>query len=327
MGEMSIDELTKEVWAERAGAWRAAITSAQHFVDEVAKQALGPGADSSRLDCSKSRIKDPTRAADKIKRKLSEGKLASEPTSAEEVEAAISDILGIKVLCKSMRDLGAFKNHLVAACAESDRFGFAEKPVDYTSSPKESGYRAFHAVIDAPTTLGIKTHQVKVEIQVKTRLQDAWGELTHEDMYKPGEALKPSAFHKKLAKVMADMLSAVDELAGDLALELETLMASGSTTVDEPRESERGNEQAVAQVKVVRSLPNYALAADTNGQRGLIPALVVRDLLVKEGRIEAGDFIDVDDYLAVGDELDVAVVEADDALIFHPAALPAAGKQ
>ncbi|ETD31790.1 hypothetical protein W823_17455 [Williamsia sp. D3] len=146
-------------------------------------------------------------------------------------------------------------------------------------------------------------------------------------MYKPGEALKPSAFHKKLAKVMADMLSAVDELAGDLALELETLMASGSTTVDEPRESERGNEQAVAQVKVVRSLPNYALAADTNGQRGLIPALVVRDLLVKEGRIEAGDFIDVDDYLAVGDELDVAVVEADDALIFHPAALPAAGKQ
>jgi putative GTP pyrophosphokinase len=322
---MSIDELTKEIWAERSGAWKAAMASAQHFVDEVAKQAIGPGADASRLDCSKSRIKEPSRAAEKIKRKLSEGKLATEPTSADEVESAISDILGIKVLCKSMRDLEAFKEHLVVACAGTD-FCFAEDPVDYTQTPKDSGYRAFHAVIQAPTTIGAKTHRVKVEIQVKTRLQDAWGELTHEDMYKPGEALKPSAFHKKLAKVMADMLSAVDELAGDLALELETLMASGSTTVDEPRESERGKEQAVAQVKVVRSLPNYALAADMNGQRGLIPALMVRDLLVAEGRIEAGDFIDVDDYLAVGDKLDVFVVEADDALIFHPAALPAAGK-
>ena len=327
VGEQSIDELTKEVWPERAGAWRAAITSAQHFVDEVAKQALGPGADASRLDCSKSRIKEPSRAADKIKRKLSEGKLAAVPTSADEVESAISDILGIKVLCKSIRDLAAFKERLVMACAGTGDFCFAEEPVDYTQTPKDSGYRAFHAVIHAPTTIGAKTHRVKVEIQVKTQLQDAWGELTHEDMYKPGEALKPSAFHKKLAKVMADMLSAVDELAGDLALELETLMASGSTTVEEPRETEVRNEQAVAQVKVVRSLPNYALAADINGQRGLIPALVVRDLLVTEGRIEAGDFIDVNDYLAVGDELDVFVVEADDALIFHPAALPVAGKQ
>ena len=127
---------------------------------------------------------------------------------------------------------------------------------------------------------------------------------------------------------MADMLSAVDQLADDLALELETLMASGSTTVDEPRETERDtNHETVTQVKVVRSLPNYALAADINSQRGLIPALIVRDLLVEEGRIEAGEFIDVNDYIAVGDELDVVVVEADDALIFHPAALPTAGKQ
>jgi putative GTP pyrophosphokinase len=327
VGETSIDELTKKIWTERAGAWQTAMTSAQHFVGEVAKQAIGPGADASRLDCSKSRIKESSRAADKIRRKLSEGKLATEPTSPEEVESAISDILGIKVLCKSMRDLTAFIDCLVTACEESDHFQFAEEPVDYTQNPKESGYRAFHAVIHAPTTFGAKAHTVKVEIQAKTRLQDAWGELTHEDMYKPGEALKPSAFHKKLAKVMADMLSAVDQLADDLALELETLMSLGSTTADEPRETHPATDhECRMKVKVVRTLPNYALAADSNSQRGLIPALVVRNLLVEEGRIETGEFIDVDDYLAVGDELDVVVVEADDALIFHPEALPPASK-
>src|SRR5690625_6089355 len=79
---------------------------------------------------------------------------------------------------------------------------------DYTDPPKASGYRACHVILRIPSDQGAP---VFAEIQVKTRLQDAWGELTHEDMYKPGAAMKPSKLHGEFARAMANMLATRSE--------------------------------------------------------------------------------------------------------------------
>lgn len=48
---------------------------------------------------------------------------------------------------------------------------------DYVSEPKDSGYRACHALLKVQ--IDSDGAPVIVEVQIKTLLQHAWGELTH----------------------------------------------------------------------------------------------------------------------------------------------------
>ena len=187
----SIDDLVEELYLQRRRAWEAALVTAQNFLETIADEIL-EDVDRDRLNAQTARIKDPGRSADKLRRYLSEGRI-TEPTDADAVAEALPDLVGVKVLCKTPRDQLTFVAALERACNDPEcSVRFAQPPTDYVAFPKPSGYRAYHAVL----VVRVATHQgdldVKVEVQVKTRLQDAWGELTHEDMYKPGEALKPT---------------------------------------------------------------------------------------------------------------------------------------
>ncbi len=304
-----ISELVDNLYRTNRAKWEVGLTTAQSFLKSVAADVL-QDKDLDRLSVKNTRIKDPDRTVEKIRRKASKGKIAL-PTSSDDVLAAVSDLIGIKVLCKSPRDLELFAQKLDAVCTAGNcAVSFAQAPDDYASSPKPSGYRAYHAVlaVEVPTAAG--NHPVKIEVQVKTRLQDAWGELTHEDLYKPGEALKPTDFHQRIAKVMADMLAQVDSLADALAGELDQQVASATdqTAVTDPSIAERSITTAVVRT----TGPRYALAVGPDGQRGLIPARTVRDLLGVHG------LICVADHVHEGDNLRVAVQDSPDALYFHP---------
>ncbi len=48
---------------------------------------------------------------------------------------------------------------------------------DYVSEPKDSGYRACHVLLKVQ--IDSDGAPVIVEVQIKTLLQHAWGELTH----------------------------------------------------------------------------------------------------------------------------------------------------
>ncbi|MEE3851760.1 RelA/SpoT protein [Gordonia sp. LSe1-13] len=308
------ETLVQETWQARDSCWSIALSAAQGFLTQVAASAIGDG-DPSRIDCRTHRIKEPKRAEAKIRRKLRDGKISALPQDADEIEGAISDIVGIKVLCKSTRDLAAFKCRLEEA-VPSGRIQFAEDPSDYVLSPKPSGYRAYHVVLEAPSTVDTKAHLVKVEVQVKTRLQDSWGELTHEDMYKPGEGFNPTDFHRKVAKTMADLLSTVDQLADDLAAELESQQARNNKPTPDGATSVN-----TTVVTVTRAAPRYALAMDYDGQRGLIPAKAVKRLLVEAGDIDPADFIAVSDHLSEEQRLEVERVDNQDGVFYYPISL------
>ena len=265
----SIDDLVDEAYAQRRRAWLAALVTAQNFLETIADEILD-NVDRDRLTAQTARLKDPVRAADKIKRKVSEGRIP-EPKTIDDVVDALGDLIGIKVLCKSPRDQHAFVDALERACRDPEcSVRFAKDPMDYVAYPKPSGYRAYHAIL----LVRVATHQgdldVKVEVQVKTRLQDAWGELTHEDMYKPGEALKPTKAHDEYARQMAELLLQVDAMADDLAAQLDSQTAVSNNVAADPSPVPRDSE--IISARVTRTGPRYALAVGPDGRRGLIPA-------------------------------------------------------
>jgi hypothetical protein len=77
-------------------------------------------------------------------------------------------------------------------------------------------------------------HATRVELQIRTRLQDSWGELTHEDTYKPEMEMPPIV--EPLARRMADILAVVDDIAQDIRDELDRKLVEIDELVADPRE-------------------------------------------------------------------------------------------
>jgi putative GTP pyrophosphokinase len=300
----NVGDLVEQLYRERKRQWNTAMTAVENLLTDEFASVL-QGEDPTRLSLERSRIKDQARALEKIKRKVDDQSVVRTPKTCDEVRALVTDIVGVKVLCKTLQDSDSLVEHL-QTLFESGRSGIrlAEPITDYVAKPKSSGYRARHVLIlvDVPGS----TSSEIVEVQIKTRLQDAWGELTHEDLYKG--PLAESQHHRDLASTMAGLLWEVDKLAdliarntdAQLAPTKEQTMAAASTPTHDFR------------ALVTHTGPRYALAEGPDGRRGLIPAVVIRDL------VAPGDHIDVDDYLEVGDELDVQSVETKDGYFLHP---------
>lgn len=99
------------------------------------------------------------------------------------------DLVGARVVCWFLDDCKGFLQMLKA----SKSLKLSGRVEDYISNPKPSGYRSIHAVAnvtyeavqrEARGGLAIKSERMPCEIQIRTKLQDAWGDLTHEFHYK-----------------------------------------------------------------------------------------------------------------------------------------------
>ncbi|SMY00294.1 putative GTP pyrophosphokinase [Brevibacterium aurantiacum] len=301
--DSAMREVVSQAYAQRRDAWESAAVRIKHWLKQQQKGLL-KNKDISRLDVDGHRIKDPARTLAKLVEKA-----ADDPdlrvSTPQDVENHIRDIVGVKVLCKSPRDQKMMFDSLTDP-QQLGAFTLIEQK-NYVDPPKPNGYRACHVTLQIPSDQG---EPVFAEIQVKTRLQDAWGELTHEDMYKPGAAMKPSELHGEFARAMANMLATVDDMADTLAVELSALTNPDlDTTVPSAADD-------TIEVKVRATGPKYALAVDGDGRQGLIPAFAVRKLSDSKGTIKVNDFISVDDRLR-------ATVEEDSkGLYYIPMALP-----
>lgn len=299
-----LKSLVESAYEQRRECWSVAAGRVRFWINQHA-EALLEGQDLSRICVTDPRIKERTRAYDKLARKVAE-----EDLTISDI-ADFEDAIGLKVLCKSPRD----QEMIFRALTDRANLGaftrMEEK--DYVANPKDSGYRACHVIVEVPMDDG--GSPVIVEVQVKTRLQDAWGELTHEDMYKPGAAMKPSSLHQTFARTMANLLAEVDDMADQLALELSAMMnpEPGDTSAEEDPSSV---VEEILDVKVRTTGPKYALAVDSEGRQGLIPAYVVRRLSGEKG------MIDVSDYIGEGDQLRVEVDDSEKGLYYKPVALP-----
>jgi hypothetical protein len=114
---------------------------------------------------------------------------------------------------------------------------------------------------------GLGRSLVTCEIQLRTLLQDSWGELTHEDTYKPGS--KVPALVTTLARRMADLLATLDEIAEDLRGELdagdgvETVeVADGEPEIRAEDTAETGSLDAAARTHLERRVMSLTRPVD-----------------------------------------------------------------
>jgi putative GTP pyrophosphokinase len=122
---------------------------------------------------------------------------------------SISDIIGIRVVCPFIEDLGAAEKVLRGLF---DVVRVERKGVE--RSVREFGYECTHLVARVPGTVlasaGVE-ERLLCEIQLQTILQEAWSEVEHELVYKAAFSLYDETVKRKLAALNA-MLTLSDTI-------------------------------------------------------------------------------------------------------------------
>lgn len=136
--------------------------------------------------------------------------------SIEESFWRCSDLIGGRVTCNNIADVYRFFNILKENIDHYHPIN--TDPIltqNHIDKPLEGGYRAIHVnfKLDINKNLNGNYIYVPCEVQVRSLLQHAWGELTHQDIYKKQEI--PADLRAR-AKDIAEMLAAVDKIADDI---------------------------------------------------------------------------------------------------------------
>ncbi len=126
------------------------------------------------------------------------------------------DLIGTRVICWFLDDVYGLLQYI----KESKQFRVKHDSIrDYIKNPKPSGYRSVHLLADVPYdkiknengVLDVKDDHMLCEIQIRTKLQDAWGDLTHEFHYKAKDMGLEEQNYDKMLSQGAKRLSNEDE--------------------------------------------------------------------------------------------------------------------
>lgn len=172
-----------------------------------------------RLRVEHGRIKEAARLLAKAQNPKYDDRIKS----PEDVFEFITDIAATRVTCNTVQDVLSIAEAIRNSATLRSPVGMASEKVweDYIQDPKPSGYRAVHLLVEVDVPQGSQFVPVICEIQVRTLLQHAWGELTHEDTFKP--EVKLPTLVSSLSKRLATTLAVLDEIAQDLRDELEKI--------------------------------------------------------------------------------------------------------
>ena len=116
----------------------------------------------------------------------------------------INDIAGVRIVCVSEKDV--YK--IVKKIASMDEINVIKKK-DYIKRPKDSGYSAYHIIVETPIYLEENKVWVKVEIQVRTMAMDFWANIEHGVKYKSNSKVPKK--DSKLLKVYAKIISKINK--------------------------------------------------------------------------------------------------------------------
>lgn len=207
------------------GAWydayRAEVLepSLEHAMDAIQRELDDSFSDRdlARIRSLSGRVKSKRRTW----RKVNQPRYRKRINTVDDIALVIDDLIGMRLTCTNLRDIQMVQvalETLPARASKRQPIGLdAASERDYIERPKPSGYRGWHV------NLGILQHgqPVTCELQVRTLLQDSWGELTHEDTYSKAGESPPLV--EVLSTRMADLLATLDDIAEDLRNELDRI--------------------------------------------------------------------------------------------------------
>ena len=118
------------------------------------------------------RIKKPLHILEKLNRK-------GYDFSLESIVYNLNDVAGIRLVCSFLDDIYQVADMIL----HDETFKLVER-VDYIKSPKASGYRSLHLIIEVPIIFSDVVQKMKVEVQLRTMAMDFWATLEHQIYYK-----------------------------------------------------------------------------------------------------------------------------------------------
>ena len=119
-----------------------------------------------------SRIKSP----DNTRQKLARHGL---PYTIDNVMNNLNDIAGVRIICKYITDIYHVRDLLL----KSVRYTFI-KEKDYIKTPKPSGYRSLHLIVETDVSVDGENRKIRCEILLRTSAMDSWASLEHNMRYK-----------------------------------------------------------------------------------------------------------------------------------------------
>lgn len=197
--------------------------------------------DLARIRSTGGRVKSKRRTWRKLRQPRFDGMVAT----VDDIPSVLYDLVGVRVTCINVRDIEMVQSALESLPRQRARPGVLwidpASERDYVRAPKESGYRGWHVNLGITVDTGERRVPVICELQVRSLLQDSWGELTHEDTYSKDGALPPLV--EVLSKRMADLLAILDDIAEDLRTEQDRIdqEAVAGTETAEPQPAESGD--------------------------------------------------------------------------------------
>ncbi len=221
--------------AHRAELLEPALDRAMDVLQRELDDALSDR-DLARIRSISGRVKSKRRTW----RKVNQPRYRRQIATVDDIPNVIDDLVGLRLTCTNLRDIEMVQVALESLPTHAGR----RQPLgldpaserDYVEHPKQSGYRGWHVNL----TVQHDGVPVTCELQVRTLLQDSWGELTHEDTYSKAGESPPLV--EVLSTRMADLLATLDDIAEDLRNELdridEAIVAESAGQVDEPGDDE-----------------------------------------------------------------------------------------
>ncbi len=198
----------------RSEVLEPALAVAEASLDRALTELLSDR-DLARIRSTSGRVKSKRRTW----RKIHHPRYEDQVVNLDDITGTIDDLVGLRVTCINLRDIDMIRTALdtLPRAAGSGLWLDPASERDYVADPKESGYRGWHV------NLGVEVGETPVvcELQVRTLLQDSWGELTHEETYSKDGALPPLV--DVLSTRMSDLLAILDDIAEDLRTELDRI--------------------------------------------------------------------------------------------------------
>ncbi len=199
----------------------------------------------------------------------------------DEAFTRCGDLIGARVVCNNTEDVYRFVE-LLKERLPGDYGAFEVQ--DWIAKPNERGYRALHVNFRLDVSDSFAPDLIPCEVQIRTRLQDAWGELTHNDIYKQPEL--PEDLQARSTD-LAEVLAAADKIASDIRRS-----AVQEATAPEQRPDLRtvsaGGLAYVFREIFGRSPPDYVVRQALN----VCEALDISSLARLQGVLAQGDFRD-----------------------------------
>ena len=163
-------EITKK-FRQMSAAFEGAIDCVMGTLKTIEQEMIESGL-RIPIHSVTSRIKSP----DSTRQKLARHGL---PYTIDNVMNNLHDIAGVRIICKYITDIYQVRDLLL----KSDRYTFI-KEKDYIKTPKPSGYRSLHLIVETDVSVDGENRKIRCEIQLRTSAMDSWASLEHNMRYK-----------------------------------------------------------------------------------------------------------------------------------------------